>query len=44
MKAVLCHGLSGPADPRIGDAPDPAPPDDEILLDDIPRLTSARRR
>jgi NADPH:quinone reductase len=33
MKAVLCHGFSGPADLQISDAPDPAPADDEILIE-----------
>jgi NADPH:quinone reductase len=33
MKAVLRHGFSGPADLQIGGAPDPAPADDEILIE-----------
>src|SRR5215510_10252543 len=33
MKAVICREFSGPDRLEIGDAPEPAPAADEILLD-----------
>ena len=33
MRAVLCRDFSGPDHLEVGEAPDPAPADDEILID-----------
>ena len=33
MKAVLCQRFTGPGDLELGEAPDPVPADDEILID-----------
>ena len=33
MKAVLCRDFSGPDSLEIGDAPEPSPAADEILID-----------
>jgi len=53
MKAVLCRGFSGPDAFEVGEAPDPIPAADEILIEahaasvtfmDRPRNGSIRRR
>ena len=33
MKAVLCRDFAGPEHLELGEAPDPAPADDEIMID-----------
>jgi NADPH2:quinone reductase len=33
MRAVLCHDFPGPDHLELGEAPEPTPADDEILID-----------